>query len=127
MAENNVIISAEEEAKLLKPIDEYVGKIQAQIDALRVEGSDKVNSLKNQIAITKEDKNLSKEEQTKIIEECKKELEKAKNVENTNKPQISKLIADAEGYLSQHYKKEYYDVVAQSCKAEKEAGNNREI
>ena len=27
MAENNVIISAEEEAKLLKPIDEYVGKI----------------------------------------------------------------------------------------------------
>ena len=46
MAENNVIISAEEEAKLLKPIDEYVGKIQAQIDALRVEGSDKVNSLK---------------------------------------------------------------------------------
>ena len=54
MAENNVIISAEEEAKLLKPIDEYVGKIQAQIDALRVEGSDKVNSLKNQIAIAKE-------------------------------------------------------------------------
>ena len=29
MAENNVIISAEEEAKLLKPIDEYVGKIQS--------------------------------------------------------------------------------------------------
>ena len=53
MAENNVIISAEEEAKLLKPIDEYVGKIQTQIDALRVEGSDKVNDLKNQIAIAK--------------------------------------------------------------------------
>ena len=70
-------------------------------------------------------KNLSKEEQTKIIEECKKELEKAKNVENTNKPQISKLIADAEGYLSQHYKKEYYDVVAQSCKAEKEAEKSK--
>ena len=28
MAENSVIISAEEEAKLLKPIDEYVEKIQ---------------------------------------------------------------------------------------------------
>ena len=78
MAENNVIISAEEEAKLLKPIDEYVGKIQAQIDALRVEGSDKVNSLKNQIAIAKENKNLTKEQQTKIIEESKKQLEKAK-------------------------------------------------
>ena len=48
MAEKSIIISAEEEAILLKPIDEYVGKIQEQIDALRVEGSDKVNSLKNQ-------------------------------------------------------------------------------
>ena len=125
MADQTLILSVDEEAKLLQPIDEYVGKIQEQIDALRVEGSDRVNSLKNQIAITKEDKNLSKEEQTKIIEECKKELEKAKNVENTNKPQISKLIADAEEYLSQHYKKEYYDVVAQSCKAEKEAEKSK--
>ena len=50
MAENSVIISAEEEAKLLKPIDEYVEKIQKKIDALRVDGSDKVNDLKNQIA-----------------------------------------------------------------------------
>ena len=125
MADQTLILSVDEEAKLLQPIDEYVGKIQEQIDALRVEGSDRVNSLKNQIAITKEDKNLSKEEQTKIIEECKKELEKAKNVENTNKPQISKLIADSEGYLSQHYKKEYYDVVAQSCKAEKEAEKSK--
>ena len=95
MAENNVIISAEEEAKLLKPIDEYVGKIQAQIDALRVEGSDKVNSLKNQIAIAKENKNLTKEQQNKIIEESKKQLEKAKATEAANKEQITKLIADA--------------------------------
>lgn len=28
MAENSVIISSEEEAKLLKPIDEYVEEIQ---------------------------------------------------------------------------------------------------
>ena len=34
MAENSVILSVEEEAKLLQPIDEYVGKIQDQIDAL---------------------------------------------------------------------------------------------
>ena len=77
MAEKSIIISAEEEAILLKPIDEYVGKIQEQIDALRVEGSDKVNSLKNQIAIAKENKNLTKEQQNKIIEESKKQLEKA--------------------------------------------------
>ena len=115
MAENNVIISAEEEAKLLKPIDEYVGKIQKQIDALRVEGSDKVNSLKNQIAIAKENKNLTKEQQNKIIEESKKQLEKAKATEDANKEQITKLIADAEGYLSKHYSSEYYDIVVKSC------------
>ena len=51
MAENNVIISAEEEAKLLKPIDEYVGKIQKQIDALRVEGSDKVKSDRSHVVL----------------------------------------------------------------------------
>ena len=124
MAENNVIISAEEEAKLLKPIDEYVGKIQNQIDALRVEGSDKVNSLKNQIAIAKENKNLTKEQQNKIVEESKKQLEKAKATEAANKDQITKLIADAEGYLSKHYNSEYYDIVVKSCEAEKKAENS---
>ena len=124
MAENNVIISAEEEAKLLKPIDEYVGKIQKQIDALRVEGSDKVNSLKNQIAIAKENKNLTKEQQNKIIEESKKQLEKATATEAANKDQITKLIADAESYLSKHYNSEYYDIVVKSCEAEKKAENS---
>ena len=124
MAEKSVILSAEEEARLLKPIDEYVGKIQSQIDALRWDGSDKVNSLKNQIAVTKEDKNLSKEQQNQIIADCKKELEKAKTVEDANKQKIASLIADAEGYLAKHYKTEYYDIVAKSCEAEKNAENS---
>lgn len=51
MAENSVILSVEEEAKLLQPIDEYVGKIQDQIDALRVDGTDQVNNISNCIAI----------------------------------------------------------------------------
>ena len=66
MAENSVILSVEEEAKLLQPIDEYVGKIQDQIDALRVDGTDQVNNISNCIAIAKENKNLSKEEQAKL-------------------------------------------------------------
>ena len=66
MAEKGVILSAEEEEKLLKPIDEYVGKIQSQIDELRADGSDKVRSLKNHIAIVKENKNLTKEEKAKL-------------------------------------------------------------
>ena len=125
MAENSVIISAEEEAKLLKPIDEYVEKIQKKIDALRVDGSDKVNDLKNQIAIAKENKNLSKAQKDKIIENSKKELENAKKVEANNKEEIKKLIADAEDYLAKHYKKDYYDVVNNSCKAAKAEENSR--
>ncbi len=125
MAENSIIISAEEEAKLLKPIDEYVEKIQKKIDALRVDGSDKVNDLKNQIAIAKENKNLSKAQKDKIIENSKKELENAKKVEADNKEEIKKLIAEAEDYLAKHYKKDYYDVVNNSCKAAKAEENSR--
>ena len=125
MAENSVIISAEEEAKLLKPIDEYVEKIQKKIDMLRVDGSDKVNDLKNQIAIAKENKNLSKVQRDKIIANSKKELESAKRVEAANKEEIKKLIAEAEDYLVKHYKKDYYDVVNNSCKAAKAEENNR--
>ncbi len=125
MAENSVIISAEEEAKLLKPIDEYVEKVQKKIDALRVDGSDKVNDLKNQIAIAKENKNLSKIQRDKIIENSKKELESAKKVEAANKEEIKKLVAEAEDYLAKHYKKDYYDVVNNSCKAAKAEENSR--
>ena len=93
MAENSVIISSEEEAKLLKPIDEYVEEIQKKIDALRADGFDKVSDLKKQIAIAKENKNLSATQRDKIIENSKKELENAKKVEADNKEEIKKLKA----------------------------------
>lgn len=118
-----MILSADAEEKLLKPIDEYVGKIQAQIDELRVDGSDKVRSLKNHIAIAKEDKNLSKEEKDSIIAKDKAALEKAKAVEAANKDKVAKLIADAEGYLKEHYDSEYYSKVVASCETEKAAEN----
>ncbi|MCI5570018.1 MAG: galactoside ABC transporter permease [Lachnospiraceae bacterium] len=124
MAENSVILSADEREKLLKPIDEYVGKIQTRIDALRVDGSEKVNDLRNQMAIAKENKNLSRDERSKIIDNCKKELEKARSVENANKAEVSKLIADAEGYLAKHYKSDYFDKVAKSCEQAKSAENS---
>ena len=123
MADKSMILSAEAEAALLKPIDEYVGKIQKQIDALRVDGSDKVRSLKNHIAIAKEDKNLTKEERAKIIAKDKADLEKAKSVESANKDKVSKLISDAESYLSKHYKSDYYEKGVASCEAEKAAEN----
>ena len=123
MADKNMILSADAEEKLLKPIDEYVGKIQAQIDELRVDGSDKVRSLKNHIAIAKEDKNLSKEEKDSIIAKDKAALEKARAVEAANKDKVAKLIADAEGYLKEHYDSEYYSKVVASCETEKAAEN----
>ena len=123
MADKSIILSAAEEEKLLKPIDEYVGKIQSQIDALRVDGSDKVQSLKNHIAIAKEDKNLSKEERERIITKDKAELEKAKAVEAANKDKVNSLIAEAESYLKEHYDSEYYSKVAASCEAAKAEEN----
>ncbi len=121
MAEKGFILSAEEELKLREPIDEYIGKIQEQIDALRLDGTDKVRSLKNHIAVVKESKNLSKEEKTKIIENDKKVLEEANAVESRNKDKVNKLIAEAEDYLSKNYNSQYYNKVVNSCEAEKEA------
>ena len=92
MAEKGFILSAEEELKLREPIDEYIGKIQEQIDALRLDGTDKVRSLKNHIAVVKESKNLSKEEKTKIIENDKKVLEEANAVESRNKDKVNKFF-----------------------------------
>ena len=123
MANDMRYLSAEEEAKLLKPIDEYVGKIQAQIDALRVDGSDQVQALKTHISLTKEDKNYTKEEQNEIIRKDQALLVKAREVEAANKDKVSKLIADAESYLKTHFKKDYYDKVVASCAAQKEAEN----
>ena len=120
---NSKILTAEQERALRQPIDEYVGKIQSQIDALRVDGSDKVQSYKNQIAIAKEDKNLSKDERAKAVAAAKSGLEKAKSVEAANKDKVSKLIAEAEKYLSENYNSKYYDKVVASCEAEKAAEN----
>ena len=120
MGKDNRILSAQEEEKLLKPIDEYVGKIQEQIDALRMDGADRVQTLKTHIALAKEDKNYTKEERVAVIEKDKAELEKARSVESANKDKIAKLIADAEKYLADHYDSEYYQRVVASCEAEKE-------
>ena len=120
MANTNAILSVEEEDKLRQPIDEYVGKIQAKIDELRKDGTDVVVNLNNHIQLVKEDRNYTKEEQRKLIEEDKKKLVPAKAVEEKNKAQIDSLIADAEKYLDEHFEKDYYSKVVASCAKEKE-------
>lgn len=123
MANDIRCLSIEDEAKLLAPIDEYIGKIQEQIDALRVDGSDRVQALKTHIALTKEDKNYTKQERQEIIRKDKEQLNKAKEIENKNKDKVSGLIADAEAYLAAHYKNDYYKKVVDSCAAAKRAEN----
>ena len=122
---NGKILSLEEEKALLQPIDEYVGAIQKKIDALRLDGTDKVVALTNHIAIVKEDANYTKAEKADIIAKDKAELAKAKEIENKNKAQINSLIKDATDYLDKNYDTKYYNQVAASCTAEKAAEETR--
>ena len=122
---NGNILTAEQELKLRQPIDEYVGKIQSKIDALRADGTDMVVNLQSRIDNTKRDKNLTSQEKDSAIAGYQKELAKAKSVEAKNKDEISKLIADAENYLKSHYDTEYFQHVAASCEKEKVAAKEK--
>lgn len=122
---NNKILTAEQEMNLRQPIEDYVGKIQAQIDSLRVEGTDKVISLQNNIDGLKRDRTLTKGEKEDRIARLQTELEQAKKVEAKNKDEVSKLISDAEGYLKAHFDKEYYQPVKESCEQEKELAKEK--
>ena len=119
VADNTKILSVEQETKLLQPIDEYVGGIQAKINDLRADGTDKVIEIQNTIDSLKRDRIYTKQEKEARITQLRSELEKAKAVESKHKDEISKLIADAENYLKAHYDTEYYQAVAASCKEEK--------
>lgn len=124
-AENVKYLSAEDEQKLLAPIEEYVGKIQEEINELRVDGTDKVTALTNQIAIVKENANYTKTEKKEIIAGIRNELAQAKAVEEKNRDRIKSLINDAEQYLDAHYDSEYYSRVAAACTADREAEDRR--
>ena len=113
------ILTAEQEAKLRQPIDEYVGKIQDQINDLREDGTDKVIEIQSAIDSLKRDKIYTAQEKEARIRELQSELEKAKAVENRNKDAIAKLISDAESYLKAHFNTDYYQAVIASCRDEK--------
>ena len=119
VSENTKILTAEQEAKLLQPIDEHVGAIQEKINALRVDGTDKVIEIQNTIDGLKRDRIYSKQEKETRIAALRKDLEKAKAVEAKNKDQVSALIAEAESYLKAHYQTDYYQAVSDSCREEK--------
>lgn len=118
-APSGKILSIDDEAKLIQPIDEYVSTIQSKVDELRAEGTTKVVALQTSIDVAKSDRVLTKAERDEAIAQYKAEMEKAKKVEAANKPEVDKLIADAEAYLKQHFDSEYYEPVKASCAAQK--------
>ena len=122
---NSVILSLAEEQQLLAPINETIGGLQEKINALRLEGTDKVVSLTNHMAIVKENANYTREEKAAIIAEDKAALTEAKAVEEKNRAEIKALIGSAVGYLDEHYDKEYYSKVVASCAAQKTEENAR--
>ena len=113
------ILTAEQELKLRRPIEDYVGKIQAKLDSLREDGTTKVVELQNDIDSVKRDHIYTKQEKETELNRLRAELEKARAVESKNKDEVSRLIADAENYLKAHYDKDYYQAVIASCKEEK--------
>lgn len=129
MAQNK-ILTEEEIVELRKPIDEYVGKIQTEIDELRADGAKKVQDLENHIILLKEDKSFTKDERASRIAKDKAELEKAKAVEAKNKDKVNALIADAESYLKENFNTDFYNKVDASCNEEKKeilAAYDREV
>ena len=121
MAENTKILSAEDAEKLLRPIDEHIGEIQKKIDALRVDGADKVAELTDELRMAKESKTLTAEQKEKIRKKDEALLSEAKKTEAANKAQVEKLIAEGEAYLKAHYNTEYLDKIKASGAGEREA------
>ena len=110
------ILSVEQEAALRRPIDEYVGGIQKKIDALRKDGTDQVQYLRNHIQLIREDRNRTRAEKDAAVAEDQKALTAAQAVEAKNRAEVDSLIAQAETYLKEHYDKEVYQPVLAACK-----------
>ena len=92
--ENKKILTAEQEQQLRAPIDDYVGGIQAKINALRADGTDRVIEIQDSLDNLKRDRIYTSQEKTARQAQLNADLEKAKAVEAQHKDEISKLIAE---------------------------------
>jgi len=118
MADNTKILTAEQEAELRRPIDEYVGAIQAKIDDLRKDGTSRVVAIQSSLDNMKHDHTYTPQEKAAQRAQLRAELKLARRVENQNKKEIARLIADAKGYLKAHFNADYYQAVKASCQEE---------
>ncbi len=116
---NNGILTAEQEQQLRRPIEEHIGGIQKKIDSLRADGTNLVVYYQNGIDTAKRDRSLTSGERENRIAEYQKGLAQAKEVEARNKGAVAKLVAEAESYLKEHFDKDYYAPLKESCSKEK--------
>lgn len=114
----NTILSADEAEKLLKPIEDHVAKIQAQIDEARADGENKVSIFQDDIERIKHDGSLTKSEKKAELDKIQPDLAKTRKVEADNRDKVRSLVSEAESYLNKHYDSEYLDKVKASCAAE---------
>ncbi|MDY5842367.1 MAG: hypothetical protein SPJ59_05515 [Peptoniphilaceae bacterium] len=116
---DGVILTAEQEAELLRPITEHIDVIQQKIDALREDGSTKAALLANRIQLLRSDKSYTKQERQELIAQDEKELAEAKSVAEKNKDEVNRLVNEAVEYLNQHFEKDYFSKVSVSTTAER--------
>ena len=74
------VLTVEEEQALLRPIDERVSAIQAKIDELRRDGTDRVVKLQGDIDATKRDRILTKEEREALAKQREAETKEAEKI-----------------------------------------------
>lgn len=75
---NSKILTAEQEKTLRQPIEEYVGKIQKEIDELRKDGTAKIIMYQSMIENVKRDKTLSKGEKILRLHPARRSLNRQK-------------------------------------------------
>ncbi|MDO5738107.1 MAG: galactoside ABC transporter permease [Eubacteriales bacterium] len=114
------VLTLEQEQELLRPIDEHIRQIQAKVDALREEGSQKLIDLQHERNQLKRNKMISSDDKMAVLERIRRSTEQAKAVEEQNKDEVKKLVKEAEDYLDKHYDSDYYNHVVESCKVERE-------
>jgi methyl-galactoside transport system permease protein len=103
-----VLLTDEQKEAALAKIDAVIEPIQKQINALRVDGTDKVTAINDEIKTLKKNKDIDPETRDKLIQKDQILLSTAKQVQQKNEPEITKLIQQGEAYLKEHFDKDCY-------------------
>ena len=88
------ILSVDEEAQLLQPIDDYIGKIQQKVDALRADGTTRIVSLQTLIDNTKNDRVLTKAERDEEIAAPSREEDAESTAEHGKNKALEQKLPD---------------------------------